>query len=76
MRTTVTFDSDVAAAIDQLRRERGVGTSAVVNALVREGLTRRPKTAKFVQRTSAMRARVDVTNVADALELLDGPAAR
>lgn len=76
MRRTVTFDSDVAAAIDKLRRERGVGTSAVVNALVRDGLTRRPKAAKFAQRASPMRAHIDVTNVAAALELLDGPTAR
>ena len=41
MRTTVTFDGDVAAAIEQIRRERGLGVSAAVNELIRTGLTRR-----------------------------------
>ena len=74
MRTTVTFDPDTAAAVERVRRERGVGMSAAVNHLVREGLVRGPERRPFEQETSAMVARIDVANVAEALELLDGPA--
>lgn len=75
MRTTVTFDEDTAAAVEQLRRERGVGISAAVNELVRRAVTRQARAHPFVQRTSAGHARIDVTDVGEALEILDGPAA-
>jgi len=75
MRTTITLQDDVAAAVEQLRRERGVGVSEAVNELVRRGLAQRARPRRFEQRASSMRARLDVTNVADVLELLDGPAA-
>jgi len=74
MRTTVTLDADVAAAVESARRERGVGVSAAVNDLVRAGLSRADdRRTPFVQRTSPMAARIDVANVADALEMLEGP---
>jgi hypothetical protein len=73
MRTTVTFDGDVAAAIEQIRRERGLGVSAAVNELIRTGLTRRPERRRFVQQTSSGQALMDVTNVHEALELLESP---
>jgi len=38
MRTTVTFDGDVAAAIEQIRRERGVGSGADVTHQSRLGM--------------------------------------
>jgi len=76
MRTTITLDDDVAAAISQLQRERGVGVSGAVNELIRNGLTVPRPERRFVQRTSAMQARIDVTNVAEAIEVLDGHDAR
>ena len=75
MRTTVTFDDDTAAAVEQLRRELGVGVSAAVNELVRRGIGRRPGRKPFVQRTSPGQALIDVTDVGDTLDVLDGPAA-
>lgn len=75
MRTTITLDDDTAAAVERLRRERGVGISAVVNELVRAALVKAEPRAPFVQRTSAGHARIDVIDVAEALDLLDGPAA-
>lgn len=78
MRTTVTLHSDVAPAVERLRRERGVGVSEAVNHLVRRGLAvqgQRPR-EPFRQRTSPMRARMDVTNVAEVLDTVDGPARR
>jgi hypothetical protein len=77
MRTTITLEPDVAAAVESLRRERHVGVSAAVNELIRSGLGRaHAAAAPFEQRTSAMGALIDVANVAEALELLDGPALR
>lgn len=76
MRTTVTLDDDVAAALDRLRRERGLGLSEALNELVRRGLARPQEIQPFTQRTSAMQARIDVANVAEALDLLEGPSAR
>lgn len=74
MRTTITFEGDTAAAVAQLRRERGIGVSEAVNELVRRGLRPAGPRVLFVQRTSAGRPRVDVTDVAATLELLDGDA--
>lgn len=38
MRTTVTVDDDLAAALQQLARERGTTFESVLNATVRAGL--------------------------------------
>jgi metal-responsive CopG/Arc/MetJ family transcriptional regulator len=76
MRTTVTLADDVAAAVDRLRRERSIGVSEAVNELVRDGLVRRQARQRFVQATHDLGTGVDYTNVAEALETLDGPAAR
>lgn len=75
MRTTVTLDSDTAAAVNQLRHERGVGVSAAVNELLRRSLVRQPTVEPFVQQTSPGHARMDVTNIAEVLALLDEPPA-
>jgi Arc/MetJ family transcription regulator len=73
MRTTIRLDDDVAAAAERLRRERHIGLSEAVNALARAGLrASQPGRRMFRQRTSKLGLRVDVSNVADALELLDG----
>jgi hypothetical protein len=71
MRTTVRLDPDVAAAAEQLRRERHIGLGEAINELARAGMRARPSQPAFRQRTRAMGLRVDVSNVAEALELLD-----
>ncbi len=76
MRTTVTLADDVAAAVERLRRERGLGLSEALNELVRSGLRQRPARKRFRQRTQSLGLQVDVTDVADAIELLEGSAAR
>ena len=73
MRTTVTLADDVAAAVERLRREQGLGVSAAVNELARRGLARGTERRRFTQRTSAGHALIDVTNVTEALEVVDGP---
>jgi hypothetical protein len=76
MRTTITLDQDVEAAVRRLRRDEGMGLSEAVNRLVRAGLTVKQPKRPFRQRTMKLGLEVDVTNVAEALEVLDGPAGR
>jgi metal-responsive CopG/Arc/MetJ family transcriptional regulator len=76
MRTTVSLDDDVAATVDRLRREQGMGLSEVVNQLARAGMIAKPETAPFRQRTSRLGLRIDVSDVAEAIELLEGPTSR
>lgn len=76
MRTTVTLDADVAAAVERLRRERGLGLSEALNLLARTGLTVKRSRASYRQRTAKLALRVDVTNIAETLEQLDGPGSR
>ncbi|HEY3261809.1 MAG TPA: hypothetical protein VGJ95_16345 [Pseudonocardiaceae bacterium] len=71
MRTTIRLDDDVAAAAEQVRRERHIGLSEAVNELARAGLRSRPTARSFRQRSQHVGLRVDVSNVAEALELLD-----
>jgi hypothetical protein len=75
MRTTVTLADDVAAEVNRLRRERSIGVSEALNELARAGMMRRKQPRKrFVQRTHNFgRSTIDVTNVAEALEQLEGP---
>lgn len=70
------MDDDVATAIDELRRERDVGLSEAVNDLVRAGLRVPHQRSTFQQRTADMGLRIDVSNVAEALDVLDGPTTR
>lgn len=76
MRTTITFDDDVAAALARLRREKGLGVSDVVNELVRAGLRVKAPRRTFRQRTASLGLRIDVSNVAEALETLEGQTRR
>jgi hypothetical protein len=76
MRTTVTLADDVAAAVEQLRKERGLGLSEALNELARAGLHRPSKRAQFSQESHSLGLKIDVTDVADALELLEGDAPR
>ena len=76
MRTTITLDDDVAAALERLRRERSMGLSEAVNELIRAGLRTKQSSRPFRQQSHRLGLRVEVANVADALELLEGPTAR
>jgi hypothetical protein len=76
MRTTVEFEDDTAKAIEALRRERGIGVSEAVNLLIRKGLLCQEPSRVFRQRTEPLGLLIDVSNVAEALEVLEGPEAR
>jgi hypothetical protein len=66
----------VAAAVEKVRREQGLGLSQALNRLVRDGLRRSPRKRPFKQRSARLGLTIDVTNVAEALEILEGPTAR
>lgn len=73
MRTTVTLDDDVVAEVERLRRESGMGLSEALNTLARVGVTarRRRTRGRFVQPTTKLGLRGDVSNVGEVLDLLD-----
>jgi len=76
MRTTITLSDDVAAAVEKLRREHSLGPSEAVNDLVRAGLATPRASTPFRQKAHDLGQGIDYSNVADALETLEGPAAR
>lgn len=73
MRTTVEFEGDVAKAIDELRRDEGLGVSDAVNELIRRGMLPRAELTPFRQQTYPLGLKIDVSNVAEALDAIDGP---
>ena len=75
MRTTITLSDDVAAAVEKVRRERSIGLSEAVNDLVRAGLITQRTGSPFRQTAHDLGPGIDFSNIADALETLEGPAA-
>ena len=67
------LDSDVVAEIERLRRQ-GLGISAALNLLARRGIAAQAAAPvpRYRHRTAQIGLKVDVTNVADVLDLLDG----
>jgi hypothetical protein len=76
MRTTIQLDDDVAAAVDQLRRESRLGVSEAVNELVRRGLAAPRKRPKFSQRTAPLGLRIPIDDIGEALELIEDTQTR
>jgi hypothetical protein len=76
MRTTIRLDDDVAAAVEGLRRERSIGLSEAVNSLARAGLMVKRDAPAFRQRTVSLGLTLDVSNIGEALELLDDTSRR
>lgn len=76
MRTTITLADDVAAALEKVRRERDLGLSEAVNDLIRAGLTTEREPHVFRQVSHDMGMKIDVSNIGEVLETLEGPAAR
>ena len=75
MRTTVRLDPEVAAAAARLRSNQNITLSAAVNQLARAGLMAAPAqpSRRFEQQTANVGLKIDVSNVAEVLDLLDGP---
>jgi hypothetical protein len=72
VRTTISLDDDVAAAVQEQRRERSLGLSVVVNSLLREALAKQKQPRRqYVHTSRRLGLKLDVSDVADALEVLD-----
>jgi predicted DNA-binding ribbon-helix-helix protein len=82
MRTTVTLDDDLQAAVQRIAKRRGVSFRDMLNTLIRNGLehtTRKPSLTPFriVARDwgkPAMSVRLERTS--ELLDTLEGPARR
>lgn len=73
MRTTVTLDRDIAAEVKRLRRTEGIGPSEALNRLARAGLSTPREHRPFIQRSVHLgELLIDVTNVAEALDIAEG----
>lgn len=72
VRTTVVIDSDVAAEVERLRRQ-GLGISEALNLLARRGIAAQTSAPgpRYRHRAASIGLKVDVTNVAEVLDLLD-----
>jgi hypothetical protein len=78
MRTTLTLDDDVAAAIEHRRQEHNHSLKQEVNELIRIGLLHadqpRPETPRFrVEPLPVGKLLIDVDDVSAALDIAEGP---
>lgn len=71
MRTTISLDDDVVAAVEEMRAREGIGVSEAVNKLARAGLVNRPAPQPYLHRTSSLGLKLDVSNIGEVLDLLD-----
>ncbi|HEY2281984.1 MAG TPA: hypothetical protein VGH60_00350 [Solirubrobacteraceae bacterium] len=78
MRTTLTLDDDVAAAIEHRRQELDHSLKQEVNDLLRTGLAHvtqeRGKTPRFkVEPVDVGELLIPIDNIGEALEIAEGP---
>jgi len=80
VRTTLTLDDDVAAALERLRRTRGGQFKSLVNELLREGLrhvqSRPNRRARFRTRSVDLGRPLlaSIDSISDALAAVEGEA--
>lgn len=72
MRTTITIAPDIQSELERLRREAGMGPSEALNFLARKGLAASTEPQRRYEHKSVpLGMKLDVSNVAEVLELLD-----
>ncbi len=76
MRTTISLDDDVVAALERVRHAEGLGLSEAVNRLIRNGLRQSEQRPAVRLDADDLGLRIDISNVAEALELTEGPSWR
>jgi hypothetical protein len=77
MRTTVTFEPDVAAMLERIRKERALGLKEAVNEAMRLGLREleapiKPRTPFRTREVDVGGLLIDISNVAEALAIAEG----
>lgn len=70
-RSAFSLDSDVAIEVQRLRREEGLGLSEAINTLIRRAMTNLEPPEPYEHKTAPIGIKVDITNIADVLEVLD-----
>lgn len=73
MRTTIELDDDTEAEVQRLRKEENRGVSEAVNELIRRGMLQHQGPEPFVATTRKLGLKIDVSNIAEALDFLEGP---
>ncbi|MEE9414400.1 MAG: hypothetical protein V3V01_03880 [Acidimicrobiales bacterium] len=76
MRTTIELDEDTEAEVQRVRREENRGVSEAVNELIRRAMIQRKLPDPFVPLTHKLGLKIDVSNIAEALDYLEGPESR
>jgi hypothetical protein len=80
MRTTITLDADVAAKLKAESKKTGRPFKAVVNEYLRLGFTARQQLKrnpfKVKARPLGLKAGVNIDNVGELLEQIEGPSHR
>lgn len=71
MRTTISLDPDIEAAVERLRRKDGLGLSEAVNALARRGMVPDAPQEPYVFVPRPLTALIDLTNIAEVLEMIE-----
>ncbi|MCP1388553.1 hypothetical protein M5J20_10245 [Corynebacterium sp. TA-R-1] len=71
MRLTIRVDGEVYAAAKEEAAARGVSIGQAINEFARVGLKHTPAVEPFVQKTYPMGMKLDCTNIAEVLDLLD-----
>jgi hypothetical protein len=71
MRTTVSLDDDVHAAVTRLQQRDGLGLSEAINTLARRGLSGPTARGTYRFEPELSTTRIDYTKVAETLALLD-----
>lgn len=80
MRTTLTLDDDVAAAIEKLRRVRDASLKDIVNEALRQGLSdlaMRPRQREPFQTQNVALGRLrlaSIDNIGESLAIAEGEA--
>jgi Arc/MetJ family transcription regulator len=78
MRTTLTLDDDVAAALERLRRSRRIGLKQLVNEALRRGLSdmgkrHGPREPVRTRAVALGRVRIaSIDNIGEALAIVEG----
>lgn len=77
MRTTLTLDDDVAAALERLRKTRDESLKALINDALRRGLrdiNRKPPRTRLRTRSADLgRLKMaNIDNIAETISLLEG----
>jgi plasmid stability protein len=79
VRTTLTLDDDLAARLKQRARESGASFRDVVNEVIRSGLdAKAPRMPRFRVRARDLELQpgLQLDNIGELLEQIDGPAQR